>query len=461
MESTSETILIANKHIDTSSVLEKFLTKKNYKTARVSKGKDCLDWLKKNRAKLIISANELGDMKGLDLLEEVKNLYPDVQVIFTAENGNIREATKACRSGAYDYISTPFIPDEVLATIEQALHKNGFNGKHKNGYGYNHRAEKFVEGESFQFQTIKKNIDLVARTDISVIITGETGTGKEYVAREIHRLSHKNAGPFKAVDCGTLTNELAGSELFGHIKGAFTGAIEDKKGCFELANNGTLFLDEIGNLSSENQIKLLRVLQDREVTKLGASKGVTVNVRVLTASNEDLKEMVDKGTFRKDLYYRLNEFEIHVPPLRERPTDIRVFSGHFLNQANKQLNKKAEGFSSEAMDRFESYNWPGNLRELKNVIRRIVLCCDSFKIQVHDLPDHIKKESDSGFSSIVNVKFNNGMPDSLNALVEEVEQLTIIKILEKTGYNKAETSRILNIDRKTLYNKMKAYNISY
>ena len=289
-----ETILIANNHTDTGNQLERFLSGKNFKTARVSKGKECLEWLRQYEARLILSACELGDMRGLELLEAVSDRYPEVKLIFTSEKGNIHEATQAYRNGAFDYIPSPLVPDEVLSIIQRALQTNGKDTTLKNGHAHPVVPYAFVEGESPQFQSVKKNIELVAATDIAVIIAGETGTGKEYIAREIHRQSHKSKGPFKAVDCGTLTNELAGSELFGHIKGAFTGAIEDKKGCFELANKGTLFLDEIGNLSGENQIKLLRVLQEKEVTRLGASKSVAVDVRVLAASNEDLKDKVDQ-----------------------------------------------------------------------------------------------------------------------------------------------------------------------
>lgn len=433
-------------------MLDKFLSRNGYETARMTSGKEALRWLNRGKADLILCSCELADMNGFEVLYGLKQLNHQLPVILIAENGNIRDATRACKSGAYDYITTPLYPDEVLTLIREALTKRSSPGL--NGH-------QFIEGRSSQFKSIVKDVDLVSKTNISVTITGETGTGKEYIAREIHRQSDRSSEPFKAIDCGTLTNELAGSELFGHTRGSFTGAVDDKKGLFELANKGTLFLDEICNLSLENQIKLLRALQDKEIRRLGSSKDIPVDVRVLTAANEDLEKMAEEGRFRKDLFYRLNEYEIYIPPLRERPADIAVFGYHFLSTSNQQLHKNISAFSDEVMDALQRYEWPGNLRELKNVVKRMVLQCNEDIIIEHLLPDSVRAGHKSDAISLVNIIFREEMPSSLTTLVEEVEQLTIKEILHRTGNNKAETARILNIDRKTLYNKMNAYKISY
>jgi two-component system response regulator HydG len=305
---------------------------------------------------------------------------------------------------------------------------------------------------------VQKHIALIAPTDMSVIITGETGTGKEYVAKAIHEKSTRREEQFIAVDCGAIPNELAGSELFGHVKGAFTGAISDKKGCFERADDGTLFLDEIGNLNYENQVQLLRVLQEKVVRPVGGTKEIPVNVRILTATNEDLKEAVKNGDFREDIYHRLNEFRIELVPLRERPKDIEVFAHYFLKLANKQLNKQKSGFEEDAMRKMLAYHWHGNLRELRNVVKRSVLICQQEYIDVSSLPVEISQlpENPEINQSIL---LKSEIPISLKKIAENAERGAIIEILQQTEYNKTKTAVLLQIDRKTLYNKMKAYNI--
>jgi two-component system response regulator HydG len=291
---------------------------------------------------------------------------------------------------------------------------------------------------------------------MSVIILGETGTGKEYVAREIHNKSKRKHGPFVPVDCGALPKELAGSELFGHVKGAFTGAVKDKKGSFEYANGGTLFLDEIGNLSYDNQVKLLRVLQEKKIKKLGSNKEINIDVRLLTATNEDLATSVSEGGFREDLYYRFNEFTINLAPLRERKQDIMVYSQHFLNISNQALGKEVSSFSAEAIDKLQHYFWQGNLRELKNVVKRGVLLCTSDEITPEHLPDEILQPE---FLRTTTEVENNSDAANLKSVAEVAEKEAILEILEKTGNNKTMTANILKIHRKTLYNKLKAYNI--
>jgi two-component system response regulator HydG len=297
---------------------------------------------------------------------------------------------------------------------------------------------------------------------MSVIIFGETGTGKEYVAKAIHEKSQRAARPFIAIDCGALPKELAGSELFGHIKGAFTGAIADKAGSFEVANTGTLFLDEVGNLSYENQVKLLRVLQERKIRRIGSTSDIDIDVRIITATNEDLVKAVKEGRFREDLYHRLNEFKIELSPLRERKSDIVTFANHFLEKANEALNKTVLSFSPNAMERLTDYYWHGNLRELNNVIKRAVLLSQSEEIVVENLPPEIiassseHNEFENGFSE--HYDFNQRR-SILKSVSGNAERQAILDVLEKTGFNKTRAAELLNIDRKTLYNKLKAYDI--
>ncbi|MEC8883812.1 MAG: sigma-54 dependent transcriptional regulator, partial [Bacteroidota bacterium] len=290
-------------------------------------------------------------------------------------------------------------------------------------------------------------IDLVAPTNMSILITGDSGTGKEYVAKSIHDKSKRNGEPFIAVDCGAIPKEIAGSEFFGHVKGSFTGAVNDKVGHFEAANGGTLFLDEIGNLSYELQVQLLRALQERKIKPVGSNKEIAVDIRVVAATNEDLEEAVKEGEFREDLYHRLNEFSIEVPRLSERQEDLMLFINLFLDQANKELEKDVEGFSPDAVEALIQYAWPGNLRELKNIVKRMVLLAPSSLIPKELLPREIR------MAKVEDKKDDYALFNAKN------EQERILDALEKTGGNKSKAARLLDIDRKTLYNKLKQYDI--
>jgi len=286
----------------------------------------------------------------------------------------------------------------------------------------------------------------MAPTDMSVLITGESGTGKEVTAKAIHDGSKRKGFNFIAVDCGAIPKELATSEFFGHIKGSFTGAVEDKIGNFEAADKGTLFLDEVGNLSYENQIQLLRALQERKIKRVGSTKEIVVDVRIITATNEDLTEAVEAGTFREDLYHRLNEFSIQIPSLEERYDDLVLFAENFLNKANVALEKKVSNISEEVWDVFRKYHWPGNLRELQNVIKRAVLLTTGDEVLVESLPKEVlqpqeKESAADGFSK------------------SEFEKNRIIKALKKTNFNKSKAAKLLQVTRKTLYNKINHYNL--
>ena len=403
---------------------------------------------------IILTDLRLPDFDGITLIDKLKKIAPGVPAILMTRYGDIRSAVTAIKSGAFDYITKPVNPDELLLTVNKALEKQKTETRKDTGI----RTENlpgsydYLRGTSEPSLLVEQYISLVATTDMSVIIQGESGTGKEYVARMIHLKSHRHSKPFVAVDCGALTNELAASELFGHTKGSFTDAHADKEGQFQQANGGTLFLDEIGNLSYENQLKLLRATQERKVRKIGGTKDIDVDVRIIVATNEDLSANVVKGTFREDLFHRLNEFKISVPPLRQRGEDILQFANFFLENANQELHKNVTGFNKEALEILLTFSWPGNIREMKNVIKRSVLLSNADLITPRELPAEIMLKSPPSASVPVNTT-------DLKSMAETHERSTILNVLQQTHFNKTRAARLLNIDRKTLYNKMRLYNI--
>lgn len=452
-------ILILDDDKDICLLLEKFLKKKGYETAVAHTGVDALEMVRKNRYDLVLCDFKLPDADGLEVLQKVKILSPPTVVIIITGYSDVKMAVQTVKHGAYDYVTKPLYPDEILYTIKDALsgHTKTVESEKPEKRRTISQQRKFIFGKSNASEALRKHIDLIAPTDMSVIIVGETGTGKEFVANAIHQKSPRRDKPFVAIDCGALPKELAGSELFGHVKGAFTGALADKQGSFEVADGGTLFLDEIGNLSYENQIKLLRVLQERKIKKVGGNKDISIDVRILTASNEDLKEEARKGNFREDLFHRLNEFKIELPPLRERKTDILTFAYHFLYLANEELGKEIQDFDEAVKEKLKEYYWHGNLRELRNVVKRSVLLTQSDHITLAALPQEIVtplyfEENVMGASSFD--------PTNLKSVSENAERNAIISVLEKTGYNKTKAAEVLKIDRKTLYNKLKAYDIN-
>jgi two-component system response regulator HydG len=377
---------------------------------------------------------------------------------------DIRTAVKAIKVGAFEYITKPVNPDELLMVVQQALNKEKEKTKEqgqaapKKGPSV---AKQFVEGKSTASKKLHEYIRLVAPTNMSVIIEGESGTGKEYVARTTHQLSQRANKTFIAVDCGALSKDLAASELFGHIKGAFTGAVQDKTGQFEAADGGTLFLDEVGNLSYEVQVKLLRAIQERVIQPLGSNKEIRVDVRIITATNDDLSESVKQGHFREDLYHRLNEFKLHVPPLRDRENDLIEFLDFFREASNQELGRHVQGFDHEVMEIFKTYDWPGNLRELRNVVKRAVLLTQAEMVSVQALPSEMIMAVRNPVARMAVATSAQGTTPiyDLKALQETQEKEMIMKTLQEVRYNKSKAARILNIDRKTLYLKMEKYGI--
>lgn len=462
-------ILLIDDDQDICTLLSKFLEKKGFEVFTANSGEAAVKLLRSQSFSLVLCDYRLPDTNGIEMLRRIKVLHPNAAVIIITGYSDVRTAVQTFKYGASDYVTKPLYPDEILVTIKEAIarnekgpeeaepHHNG-NGKVSGRASKSQSGSKYIVGRSPQAETVQRYIELIAPSDMSVIIIGETGTGKEFVAQAIHQRSARASNPFVAIDCGALPKELAGSELFGHMKGSFTGAVVDKQGSFEVANTGTLFLDEIGNLSYENQIKLLRVLQERKIKRIGSTRDIPIDVRIIAATNEDLYKSVREGRFREDLYHRLNEFKIELSPLRERKDDIILFADYFLQKANEVLNKNVKGFSPEVMDKLGSYYWYGNLRELNNVIKRAVLLSQGEYIAMESLPHEIISPgpfNDRNETEQVEVDARN----LLKSVSGHAERQAIIDVLEKTGFNKTKAAELLNIDRKTLYNKLKAYNI--
>lgn len=440
-------ILIVDDDATFCIMLRTFLEKKGYSVKEAFSFSEGLKAVKATNFDVILTDIRLPDRDGLELLTEIKSSQPQVPVILMTGYGDIRTAVKAIKMGAFEYVTKPVNPDEILFIIQTALRDD--------------REKKVQTSSSFDYVTgisesaakLNEYISLVAPTNMSVLIMGESGTGKEYVARKIHKESDRASKPFVAIDCGALPKDLAASEFFGHLKGSFTGAVNDKTGQFVEANGGTLFLDEIGNLSYNVQVQLLRAIQERKVKPVGGNKEIMVDVRIITATNEDLSQAVQKGSFREDLFHRINEFTLHVPRLADRPSDLMLFANHFLHLANKELNRKVQRFDDRVITTFKSYSWPGNIREIRNVIRRSVLLSHGDSITADTLPQEMLFTSG-------NTMIANSYPgDDLKETIDKIEFEKIKAVLEKVKFNKTKAAQLLNIDRKTLYNKLKQYNI--
>jgi two-component system response regulator HydG len=439
-------ILLIEDDISFCKLLEKFLIKNTYTVSSSYTAAEARNVIKKENFDLVLTDLRLPDSDGIELMIEIKAVFPDVPVVLMTGYSEVNTAVKAIKNGAADYISKPFNPDEVLLVISNALKIStpSSTPKKQSSAPKITLQTEYVQGISKASKKLAEHIKLVSPTDMSVLIIGESGTGKEIIAKSIHEQSHRKDTNFIAVDCGAIPKELAASEFFGHLKGSFTGAISDKIGYFEAANGGTVFLDEIGNLSYENQIQLLRALQERKIKPVGGNKEIEVDIRILTATNEDLREAVKNGDFREDLYHRINEFSIHSPSLSEREEDLMIFADFFLEKANSQLNKEVIGFSDEVVAIFQKYPWPGNLRELQNCVKRATLLTQSDFIESAVLPIEF-------FQTQANTKGDFSLSEN--------EKEAILNALSRTQNNKSEASKLLKITRKTLYNKLKLYNI--
>lgn len=415
-------------------------------------GKNGIKMVESSHFDIVLCDFRLPNTDGYEVLQQIKSKKPLLPVIIMTAYAEVKMAVKLIKSGAFDYVTKPVQPEEIIRLINRALESRD---EEETSVSF---RNNFITGSSHAIQKVMQHVKVVAPTDLTVLIEGETGSGKEFIAKAIHYASERRDKPFVAVDCGAIPKELANSELFGHIKGAFTGAINNKVGYFEQAKGGTLFLDEVGNLPYENQVKLLRALQERFINKVGDNKVIKVDVRIITAANEDLKKAVEANEFREDLYHRLNGFKLYVPPVRERGDDIMEFARFFIDKANVAFNKSVKDIGEDAQKLFYNYKWFGNLRELNNVINRAVLLSQSETITADVLPDEIR--------------FNNLSPGMTNNHSSESEDVTELKeatliterevitnALVEANYNKSKAAKILKIDRKTLYNKIKQYEI--
>lgn len=465
-------ILIIDDDTDICQLLDRFLKRKGHDTSYVTSGKKALTYLRENEVDIVFCDFRLPDTDGKELLISIKELNPKTQVIIITGYSDVKVAVEVIKNGAFDYITKPLLPEEILMLVDKALSQKNSKTQ-QDDLNEDNKVEaiphkklvvgdpkNLVTGKSKEADKLHNQIKLVAPTNYSVIIYGESGTGKESVAYSIHTQSSRKDKPFIAVDCGSLTKELAGSELFGHEKGSFTGAMQTKIGQFELANGGTIFLDEIGNLTYDIQVSLLRVIQERKIRRIGSQKETNIDVRIIVASNEKLSEVTSKGKFREDLYHRFNEFSIDLPALRERNEDIMLFAEFFLKNANAELNKKIEGFVPEVEKIFLDYNWPGNLREMNNIIKRAALLTSKDVITLETLPQEIIFQSKFNLieDNKDNIIHSKDMPDLKSAALH-AEYEKILEVLRKVNFNKSKAALILNIDRKTLYNKMKTFNL--
>ncbi len=494
-------ILIIDDDLDICLLLERFFKKNNFTVKYVNTGKKAIYELGEFDPDIILCDFRLDDTDGKQLLQQIKSINPNVSVIIITGYSDIKMAVDVMKHGAYDYVIKPLFPDEILLTVTNALAgktaassyiSSGNTGapRFTNGKQRIKSTTQYIFSESVEFSPVLKQMELVAPTNYSVIIYGESGSGKEAVALEIHHKSLRAKAPFVAIDCGTLTRELAASELFGHEKGSFTGAINQKIGSLESANGGTVFLDEVSNLSYEVQISLLRVVQERKIRRVGGNKDIDIDIRIIVASNEKLWEMTQQGKFREDLFHRFNEFSINLPPLRNRKSDLVKFGQFFLQQTNQELGKNITGFKPEVMQLFLSYHWPGNLREYKNVIKRAALLESETIINMYVLPFELVNHRKLNFellpvdeklvahelmtfeltqrivpdTAISDLDTTTELPIkasmneySLRAVSIGAEYDMIIEALKNANYNKSKAAKLLNIDRKTLYNKMRQY----
>ena len=446
----TQSILIVEDDLTFATMLKTWLGKKGYEVETASTNARARKLLTTRDFSLILSDLRLPDQDGIHLLSWLRDLQKATPVIIMTSYAEIQGAVLAMKEGAADYVSKPVQPDELLKKIKEAISQESKIVATPKESKENFATQNFLEGESEAARQLYNYVNLVAPTQMSVLINGASGTGKEYVAHRIHQLSKRADKPFIAIDCGSIPKDLAASEFFGHVKGSFTGALTDKVGAFEEANGGTLFLDEIGNLSYEVQVQLLRALQERRIRRIGSTKEIEVDIRLVSATNENLKESISKGNFREDLYHRINEFTLRMPALKDRQEDILLFANFFLDQANRELDRHLIGFDAAASEAMQNYSWPGNLRQLKNIVKRATLLAQGDFISIRELGDEILEHATPDAQQ---------MQHSFVLHDEEAEKQRILNALQQTGNNKTKAAQLLGVDRKTLYNKLKLYNI--
>lgn len=462
MSQHSSLILVVDDEEEIRKILSRILEKEGFKVITAPEGQQALQRICFDAPDVVLLDVRMPGLNGMEVLKKIKEIDDDLPVVLVTAYADIHQAVEAMKDGAYDYLAKPFDNEEVVwvarrALAEGQLKKNlkSINDRYRGNFGLIENM-----GPSDKIARLAADIHRVAKSDFSVVVMGETGSGKELVARAVHGDSARAAASFMAVDCGAIPENLLESELFGHEKGSFTGADRQKLGKFELADGGTLFMDEIGNMPAGSQAKFLRVLQDRKLYRVGGTKPVNVDIRLIVATNQDLLEMAAGGTFRKDLYYRLSEFTIQVPALRERKDDIPYLAKRFLDMANIELNKLITGFSDEAVESLMCYNWPGNVRQLRSVIRRAALVARE-TITENDLS--IKRASVPGLAFSPKIQGTPWKNASLSEIVQQsvlaVEKEVLTEVLKFTGGNKARAARLLQVDYKTMHTKAKKFGI--
>lgn len=449
-------ILIADDEPSITAGLSALLEIEDYRVATVNNGAEALKLLRKGNFDLILADLMMPGLTGLDILREVNKAKLPIEVIIITGQGSIDTAVEAMKEGAYDYLTKPVDPKRIRSIIPKALERHELVRRNQRLKAKNRQLEQTLKGLSKfgdligsheKMRQVYDIIDAVADTTANVLITGESGTGKELVAAAIHQKSSRAGGPFIAVNCSAFPRDILENELFGHEKGAFTGAVKEKAGCFEMADGGTLFLDEIGEMPPDTQSKLLRILEERRFRRLGGTKEITVDVRVLAATNREIKTALKEGTLREDLYFRLSVMDIELPPLRQHMSDLMLLTDEFLHSFNQRNNKDVHAFSPECLDLMKTYHWPGNVRELRNMVERAVILCKGDTVELQHLPRHMFFPATGGDEDAVQL----GKP------LHEIEKEIIFKTLEKTNNNKTKAAQILGISLKTLHNKLNKY----
>jgi len=462
------TILIVDDDKDMQFNLKSILDNEGYKSFAVGNGIKAIKEIQSKSPNIVLLDIRLPDMNGMQVLEKLKKTIPeyDGSVIMLTAYGDIKGAIKAMKLGAFDYLTKPFDNEELILTIEKALQTQRLSREVKllkQQLGEKITFENLM-GKSTQIKKVLKQVELIAPTNMSVIIQGKSGTGKEVIANLIHRKSHRKDKPLIPIDCGAIPDTLVESELFGYDKGAFTGADKTKEGKFELANNGTLFLDEIANLPADAQAKLLRAIEEKNITHIGGKKSISVDVRIIATTNIDILDAVNQGKFREDLFHRLNQFKILLPTLQERKDDIPILAKIFLDEANKELKKDIKDFSSEALKLLLNYYWSGNIRELKYTIHRAVLLAESDYIVPENLiMDYLDGKSKNYLHNTNNqysqFKISNQNNISFDNMIKKAEKELISKAIEQANGNKLHAAKILDMNVRTLYRKMKELNL--
>jgi len=445
MDHGEKTVLVVDDERDLLLSLQKALSKEGFRVLIAERGRQALEILQREPVDVMLCDLRMPEMSGTELLRETKKLVPDVEVIMLTAYGTVESAVEAMKQGAYDFITKPFKRVTVVKAIEKALEKQALS--RENLYLRQQlervRPKDQIVGKSAAIERVLELVRRVAPINTTVLITGESGTGKELVARLIHHYSPRKNGPFVAINCGAIPENLIESELFGHVKGAFTGATRDKEGLFKVASGGTLFLDEVCTIPLNLQVRLLRAIEEKEFLPVGGTRPVRVDVRILAASNRDLAKQVEEGHFREDLYYRLNVVNIEIPPLRERKEDIPLLVQYFIDRHNPSLGKRVRGVDEATMSVLVNYEWKGNVRELENVIERAMILCDEDVIRLHHLPPNLAQLSGQAARS-----------DRLKDAVREFERQHIYRVLERVGFDKLYAAKVLGLSQSSLYRKL-------